>query len=110
TDNQSVFDTITSEIDRVSESEELATIKDKVNEGIQYIETLLQSLEEQAPENSIIDNSNVKKPELHVPSEQLFSIHNIELGERKETVEAKLGAPKRISVNEYGASWYTYHE
>src|SRR5690606_7982691 len=110
TENQSVFDTITSEIDRVSDSEELANIKDKVNEGIQYIETLLQNLENSAPEDSIIHPNRIEKPELHVPHEQAFSIHNIELGESKEAVEAKLGAPKRFSLNEYGTNWYTYHE
>ncbi|WP_453995187.1 CAP domain-containing protein [Bacillus nitroreducens] len=110
TENQSVFDTITSEIDRVSDSEELANIKDKVNEGIQYIETLLQNLENSAPEDSIIHPNRIEKPELHVPHEQAFSIHNIELGESKEAVEAKLGAPKRVSLNEYGTNWYTYHE
>lgn len=110
TENQSVLNTITSEFDKVSESEELATIKDKLNEGIQYITTLLQVLEEKAPENSIIDQKNIEKPELHVPSEQEFSIHNIELGESKQNVETKLGSPKRTSLNEYGTNWYTYHE
>ncbi|MEH7383069.1 CAP-associated domain-containing protein [Bacillus sp. JJ1533] len=110
TDNQSVFDTITSEIDRVSESEELATIKTKLNDGIDYIATLLQSIEEKAPENSIIDQNEIEKPELHVPSEQAFSIHNIELGESKQSVEKKLGAPERTSLNEYGTNWHTYHE
>ncbi len=110
TDNQSVLNTITTEIDRVSESEELANIKNKLNEGIQYIETLWQTFEEKAPENSIIDKNKVKKPELDTPSKQAFSIHNIELGESKQTVEAKLGDPKRVSLNEYGTNWYTYHE
>ncbi|WP_010284487.1 CAP domain-containing protein [Bacillus timonensis] len=110
TDNQSVLNTITSEFEKVSDSKELATIKDKLNEGIQYITTLLQTLEDTAPENSIIDQKSSKKPELHVPSEQAFSIHNIELGESKQKVETKLGSPKRASLNEYGTDWYTYHE
>ncbi|MFS0822838.1 CAP domain-containing protein [Bacillus sp. 1P02SD] len=109
-DNQSVFDTITSELDRVSESEEIATIKTKLNDGIDYIATLLQTLEEKAPENSIIGENEIEKPELHVPSEQAFSIHNIELGESKQSVEKKLGSAQRRSLNEYGTNWYTYHE
>ncbi|THE14980.1 serine protease [Bacillus timonensis] len=109
-DNQSVFDTITSEIDKVSESEEIATIKTKLNAGIDYIATLLQTLEEKAPENSIIGENEIEKPELHVPSEQAFSIHNIELGESKQSVETKLGPAQRTSLNEYGTNWYTYHE
>ncbi|MCC3358743.1 CAP domain-containing protein [Bacillus sp. REN16] len=110
TENQSVFDTITSEIDKVSKSEELTTIKTKLTDGIDYITTLLQSFEEKAPENSIIDQKEIEKPELHVPSEQSFSIHNIELGESKQSVETKLGAAKRSSLNEYGTNWFTYHE
>ncbi|MDR4888829.1 CAP domain-containing protein [Fredinandcohnia sp. QZ13] len=109
-DNQSVFDTITSEFDRVSESEEIASIKTKLNDGIDYIATLLQTLEEKAPENSIIGENEIEKPELHVPSEQAFSIHNIELGESKQSVEKKLGPAQRTSLNEYGTNWYTYHE
>ncbi|WP_449536859.1 CAP domain-containing protein [Ferdinandcohnia sp. Marseille-Q9671] len=110
TESQSVLDTISSEIERVSESEELADIKDKLNEGVQFIATLLQTLEEKAPENSIIDKNEVEKPELHAPSEQAFSIHNIELGESKENVESQVGSPKRVSINEYRTNWYTYHE
>ncbi len=110
TDNQSVFDTITSEFDNVSKSEELANIKTKLNEGIQYITTLLQSLKEKAPENSMIDQNEIEKPELNIPSEQAFSIHNVELGESKQSVETELGASKRTSLNEYGTNWYTYHE
>ncbi|RFB17080.1 serine protease [Bacillus sp. HNG] len=109
-DNQSVFDTITSEFDRVSESEEIASIKTKLNDGIDYISTLLQTLEEKAPENSIIGENEIEKPELHVPSEQAFSINNIELGESKQSVEKKLGPAQRTSLNEYGTNWYTYHE
>ncbi|MEH7385023.1 CAP domain-containing protein [Bacillus sp. JJ1521] len=109
-DNQSVFDTITSEVDRVSESEGFATIKSKLNDGIDYIATLLKGLEEKAPENSIIDREEIEKPELNIPSEQAFSIHNIELGESKQSVDTKLGAAERTSLNEYGTNWYTYHE
>lgn len=51
-----------------------------------------------------------EKPILEVPVEHAFSIHNIVLGEKKETVEKKLGSPKRSSLNEYETKWYTYHE
>lgn len=52
----------------------------------------------------------VEKPQLITPTNQSFSIHNIEIGDEKSTVEENLGEPKRISYNEYGLNWYSYHE
>jgi uncharacterized protein YkwD len=51
-----------------------------------------------------------EKLELAPPSEQTFSIHNIELGNDKNDIEHNLGAAKRASINEYGANWHAYHE
>jgi uncharacterized protein YkwD len=51
-----------------------------------------------------------KKVELTLPSEQTFSIHNIELGNAKTDIEHNLGLAKRISLNEYGTNWHAYHE
>jgi hypothetical protein len=51
-----------------------------------------------------------KKVELTPPSEQTFSIHNIELGNAKTDIEHNLGLAKRISLNEYGANWHAYHD
>jgi uncharacterized protein YkwD len=51
-----------------------------------------------------------KKVELTQPSEQTFSIHNIELGNAKTDIEHNLGLAKRISLNEYGTNWHAYHE
>lgn len=64
-----------------------------------------------------IDNPPLKKQEtepkekleLEPPSEQMISIHNFELGDTKEEIEQHVGAPKRISLNEYGTNWYSYH-
>ena len=50
------------------------------------------------------------KVELTPPTEQIFSVHNIELGNPKTEIEHNLGSAKRISQNEYGANWHTYHE
>lgn len=49
-------------------------------------------------------------PDLNAPSEQVFSVHNIELGDDRANVEGQLGEPKRTSRNEYGVNWVTYHE
>ncbi|MEH7013077.1 CAP-associated domain-containing protein [Neobacillus niacini] len=51
-----------------------------------------------------------EKVELTPPSEQTFSIHNVELGNAKADIEHNLGVAKRISLNEYGANWHAYHE
>lgn len=51
-----------------------------------------------------------EKVELTPPTEQTFSIHNVELGNDKNDIEHNLGAAKRISANEYGKSWHAYHE
>jgi uncharacterized protein YkwD len=51
-----------------------------------------------------------EKLELAPPSEQTFSIHNIELGNDKNDIEHNLGVAKRASINEYGANWHAYHE
>ncbi|WP_226674807.1 CAP domain-containing protein [Rossellomorea aquimaris] len=52
----------------------------------------------------------VEKPTLTVPSDQKFSIYNIEIGHSRESVEGELGEAKRQSINEYGVSWNAYHE
>lgn len=52
----------------------------------------------------------LKKVELTSPTQQTFSIHNIELGNAKTDIEHNLGLAKRISLNEYGTNWHAYHE
>ena len=51
-----------------------------------------------------------EKVKLIPPAEQMFSIHNIELGNTKADIEHNLGIAKRVSLNEYGANWHAYHE
>lgn len=50
------------------------------------------------------------KPELEKPKESILSIHNIEMGASEDSVQQKLGAPNRKSMNEYGTEWNTYHQ
>jgi uncharacterized protein YkwD len=64
----------------------------------------MQQTQEQSKEE------HPEKLELAPPSEQTFSIHNIELGNDKNDIEHNLGAAKRASINEYGANWHAYHE
>lgn len=66
------------------------------------------SIENENPQSS--HSIEIEKPDLLPPDDNIFSIHNIEIGETKEVVEKTLGEPKRISLNEYGTEWHTYHE
>lgn len=52
----------------------------------------------------------LEKPKLNEPTNQTFSIHNIEIGDTKSDVEARVGSAKRSSMNEYGVEWNSYHE
>lgn len=53
-------------------------------------------------------NTDQQQP-LKVPDKHAFAIQNIELYMDKGKVEALLGKPKRVTANEYGTQWYTYH-
>lgn len=53
---------------------------------------------------------DVEKPELTEPEHSQISIHNIEIGTPEKEVIAMLGEPLRISHNEYGTTWSTYHQ
>lgn len=56
------------------------------------------------------EQEHVEKPALTTPDEQPFSIGNVELGDTRTDVEEIYGEPMRISENEYGLDWFTYHE
>lgn len=56
------------------------------------------------------DTNQAEKPNLSIPTEQVFSIHNIILGEQLTEVEKQIGTAKRASLNEYGTEWHTYHD
>lgn len=69
-----------------------------------------------SPNSDILDPEKkpeqkpVEKPELTLPSEQAFSLGNIELGDTKDKVDELYGEAMRESRNEYGLDWFTYHE
>jgi len=51
-----------------------------------------------------------EKPTLATPTDGLFSVHNVQIGDKMDDVVAKLGEAKRITTNEYGSHWHTFHE
>jgi uncharacterized protein YkwD len=108
-DLQSIED-IRSEINTLKERPELSAALEAVNNGINQFIGQLNQTKEELTENKEIQLPVVDKPKLAPPAEQTFSVHNIEIGDAKAEVEKQLGAPKRVSVNEYGTPWHAYHE
>lgn len=84
--------------------ENLDSEMDTWKELFQSTQDLLPDWDEQE------EMTPVEKPELTAPSDQLFSIYNVQIGDNKDEVEKHFGEPKRITLNEYGVSWNTYHK
>ena len=84
-----------------------------VANSIETIQSALAGLPAQLIEekNRLTEDpiKKLDKPTLATPTDGLFSVHNIEIGDEKEKIEAKYGLPKRETVNEYSTSWHTYH-
>ncbi|WP_400247913.1 CAP domain-containing protein [Niallia sp. JL1B1071] len=77
---------------------------------LESLKTLFQDAQDFLPDWNVEEKSeDVPKPELAIPKDSPFSIYNISLGDELQTVEKTLGTPQRVTANEYGISWYTYH-
>ncbi|MFI8574169.1 CAP domain-containing protein [Rossellomorea aquimaris] len=105
------FDSVLTKIEEIKNSPK---VKDTFNQLYNEVNLLLIKLDEsfrdlENPSN-IKEENPVEKPTLTVPNDQTFSIYNIEMGDSKENLEQELGEAKRQSTNEYGVSWYAYHE
>lgn len=109
-------------IDKQLENTEYGEVIDKIQaetstwkETFQTVYTDIQQLltqlgfEIENPSLKKQETEPKKKIELETPSEQIFSIHNFELGDTKADIENSLGAAKRISLNEFGTNWHSYH-
>jgi len=84
----------------------LSELLDDLAGSIWFLEEKIEEfVEEQVP-----SEKEVPSPDLESPTNQVFSIYNIELGESKADIENMFGAPKRSEMNEYGTEWHTYHE
>ncbi|MBY0121713.1 CAP domain-containing protein [Bacillus sp. S/N-304-OC-R1] len=103
-----ILENIKTEIQALAENPRVTETVDVIYGTINELTNKLENnellpLKETKPEQA-------KKPNLTIPSEHAFSIHNIALGELKENVEKQIGLAKRSSYNEYGTKWYSYHE
>ncbi|WP_257141230.1 CAP domain-containing protein [Bacillus sp. AFS015802] len=105
------FDSVLSKIEEMKNNPKVQDAFDQIYQEVNLLliklDDSFRDLEKPSEAN---EEEPVEKPTLTVPSEQMFSIYNIELGDSKESVEKELGEAKRKSSNEYGVSWYAYHE
>ncbi|WP_102349009.1 CAP-associated domain-containing protein [Bacillus sp. Marseille-P3661] len=105
------LETIKSDIATIKESSTLtAIIHQLVQEANEYLIVLEDTVDNLLLLDKPNQSSHVEKPQLMTPSEQVFSVNNIELGNYKTDVEQIMGSAKRISSNEYGTEWHTYHK
>lgn len=74
------------------------------------IQTMIETIEDWAEQELSPNEKEIEKPLLEEPVLHTFSVLNIEIGTPFHEVEEELGQPERISVNEYGTNWHTYHD
>ncbi|MDN3016391.1 CAP-associated domain-containing protein [Paenibacillus sp. BSR1-1] len=97
-----------SEMTSFKDNPEVLSVINSLGENVQQILNEIGIQFDKQPQ--IQPENETRKVELAPPTNQIFSIHNVEIGDKKENIERNLGAPKRSSLNEYGANWNTYHE
>lgn len=81
-----------------------------VTKELGNLKSLFNDAQDILPDWNVEENAEeIAKPELVTPKDHPFSIYNISLGDNKQAVEKTLGSPQRVTTNEYGISWFTYH-
>ena len=75
-----------------------------------FIQVILGKIDEITDETENKVENTVDKLPLEKPENQTFSIANIEIGYTEQQVKQTHGEPERISRNEYGTNWHTYHD
>lgn len=100
---QGVIEDIQSDVETITENQ-------YVSNTINGIQLFIEDLAGNQNENPSTNNSTADQPSLGTPSEQTFSIHNIEIGDTRSDVKQQDVEPQRTTYNEYGVNWTTYHE
>jgi len=103
------IDSIKTELSKIKENPYISSIYDKVYNTFNLL-TENHDIGIPPIRNQEQERKEIEKPNLVTPSEHVFSINNIVLGEKKEAVEQKLGVAQRSTLNEYGTEWNAYHE
>nr|WP_041054432.1 CAP-associated domain-containing protein [Jeotgalibacillus campisalis] len=102
-----VSDKVMSVIYTPAISDAVDSFQDTITSMIIDIDDAIQ----QAPSlESTQSMETVEKPDLTAPTEQMFSVYNVKIGDARQEVEQEIGEPQRQSSNEYGTDWFTYHE
>ncbi|WP_068677248.1 CAP domain-containing protein [Oceanobacillus sp. Castelsardo] len=104
---QGVFYEIKEDVNELIEN---PAVTSTVNTIKQEFQILMARMTEFQENNDMKTAPILEKPKLNEPTNQTFSIHNIEIGDTRSNVEAQVGSPKRSSINEYGVEWSSYHE
>ncbi|PLT29425.1 CAP domain-containing protein [Peribacillus deserti] len=100
-----------SELTALKDDPDFSNLIDRLSDDINQLGVQLNESIKQLPQNKEeIKSTLLEKPALSAPSAQIFSIYNIELGDKKAEVEKELGQAKRSTYNEYGVKWYAYHK
>lgn len=105
-ENTNIFEQIQSGIIQLADQVDINEIMNQLGTKVDEISDSLDSLFQKGESEDI----NLDPISLTAPNSQPFSIANIELGDHRNEVEKIYGSPKRVSKNEYGVNWETYHE
>ncbi|WP_227394707.1 CAP domain-containing protein [Jeotgalibacillus aurantiacus] len=91
-----------------------SAIEDSWNSMLESVTSFIIDINEvvqNAPEISTEnETAAIAKPDLEVPTNEIFSVHNVQLGDSESSVVEKAGQADRMSMNEFGVEWHTYHE
>ncbi|MRG87152.1 CAP domain-containing protein [Salinibacillus xinjiangensis] len=104
-----VFEDMKSDINGIKENPVVQNTIDTISYEFQILMGKLKD-DQQIQENEQPNNSVAEKPELDEPSEQSFSVHNIEIGNQRSEVKKEVGEPQRSTLNEYGVHWDAFHD
>lgn len=84
-------------------------IEKTINDFSNTVATIPAKLTLQPGETLYEPVKKVDKPTLATPTDGLFSVHNVQIGDAMSEVNAELGKAQRITTNEYGTQWHTFH-
>ncbi|HLU23376.1 MAG TPA: CAP-associated domain-containing protein [Bacillaceae bacterium] len=98
-----VVNDIQEDMKRIQEHPTINAVEEKI---IQQFQLWKDKFSDNA---GVEDNLITDKSKADPTENQSVSMNNIRLGDEKAEIEKILGAPKRISMNEYGVNWVTYH-
>lgn len=104
------INTVSEEIENSINQESITSFIQTLTRELNGLKSIFQDAQDFLPDWNVEEHSeDIPKPELETPKDYPFSIYNISLGDEQQKVEKSLGAPQRVTENEYGISWFTYH-